>query len=102
MSKGGDDIMVKIVRIEKVDVSKLNPVVDNVELLIKDLLDLKDEVTSVIHSKSASKYAAKLMFNKETVDRIRALILKSEVHSANLKKCSNEALATLEASLAEL
>ena len=72
--------MVKTVRIDKVDTRKLEFVVEAINLLMKDLLDLKDEVNPIIHSKSISKFAARLIPTEENVKKIRRLIISSEIN----------------------
>ena len=91
--------MAKTVKIDQVDTRKLEYVVETIDLLIKDLLDLKDEVNPIIHSKSISKFAARLTPTEENVKRIKRLIISFEINSNNLKRSSKEALVSLEASL---
>ena len=91
--------MEKKVRLDLVDTHKLEFVVGAIDLLMKDLLDLKDEINPIIHSKSISKFAARLSPTETDVEKIKRLIISFEINSNNLKRSSKEALASLEASL---
>jgi len=91
--------MEKKVRIDLIDTRKLGFVVEAIDLLVKDLLNLKDEINPIIHSKSISKFAGRLSPTKTDVEKIKRLIISFEINSNNLKRSSKEALASLEASL---
>ncbi|MDP3989642.1 MAG: hypothetical protein Q8Q01_00375 [archaeon] len=94
--------MVKLVRVEMLNKSKLECTVKAIGLLMKDLLDLRDEINPIIHSMGTSKHAAKLIPNESRVNQIRTLFANTELHSRNMQKFAKETIASLEVSLAEL
>lgn len=94
--------MVKTVKTELVDIRKLELAITAVDLLMGDILGIKEGFNRVLHARSSPKNAATLLSNEKDIAKLKKFLLSSELHSKNMQKFSKEALASLEASLTEL